>query len=374
MQEPSLDHWTFVFLFAGAHGLFLATVLFFQKKGNLQANRVLAGIMLLFGITIFYYVAFWTGYVELLPLPFRIVLIFPLLFGPLFLFYFNLLHRKRWSRNEAWHFLPFLLFFLSNIPRYLGWQSAGGDWLYGTTAYYGRLILFNGQTLAYAIFLLWYLKKQYQQSSWPLFQYRWMQTAAFCYAGFAVSLAMYYVLYLTIDFNLAHDYAVSLFMVVFVYIAGYVGYHQPEALIGVPVEERVASKYAKSGLTMTEAAFHLKNITRYMKEKNPYLDCELTLDKLAQQVNLSRHTFSQIINENLQQNFADFINHYRIEEAQRLLSDPEKQHEKILSIAYDAGFRNKASFYNAFNKHVGQSPTQYRKQALARSDQKRKMA
>lgn len=369
MPEPSLDHWTFVFLFAGAQGLFLTCILFLQKKGHVPASRVLATIMLLFSITIFYYVAFWTGYTKFLPRVFNIVLILPLLFGPLFLLYFKLLHQDALRWKDAWHLLPFGFFLVYNSPIYLGWSPAEFPTLFNPTTYYGRLILFNGQTLAYAVYLFGYLRRHHSGSS----QHRWMQKAAFCYTGFAVSLATYYLLFLTIDFNLTHDYAVTFFMSVFVYLAGYLGYRHPEALLGKDVpEQKEATKYAKSGLTSAEAAFYQKKIIRYMEEQRPYLDCELKMDGLAQRLNLSKHTFSQVINEHFQQNFADFINHYRVCEAQRRLADPANRREKILAIAYDAGFRNKASFYNAFNKHAGTSPTRYRQKALAA--QKRKIA
>ncbi|MEO0332935.1 MAG: helix-turn-helix domain-containing protein, partial [Bacteroidota bacterium] len=142
----------------------------------------------------------------------------------------------------------------------------------------------------------------------------------------------------------------------------------------IPEPKKKVPKYAKSGLSSAEAAFHLKNITRYMEEKQPFLDCELRMEDLAHQLNLSKHTFSQIINERLQQNFSDFINHYRVKEAQRLLGESHNQDEKIISIAYDAGFRNKASFYNAFKKHTGISPTEYRDQVRSTLEQKKRIA
>ncbi|MEM9833688.1 MAG: helix-turn-helix domain-containing protein [Bacteroidota bacterium] len=375
MQDPSLDHWTFIFLIAGAHGLFLSLVLFLQKKGNYQANRWLALIMLLFGISLLYYVAYWTGYIKLLPSAFQVVFILPLTFGPLFLLYFKRLYQKNTPRRDAWHFLPFVALFIYYLPRYLGWEPPNSEILYGNTSYLLRVVFFNLIMLAHAAYLFYYLKQQHKNSILPTTKYRWMQKAAICYAGFVVSLAMYYVLYLTIDFDITHDYAVSFFMAVFIYLAGYLGYRQPEILSGQVSElKKRIPKYAKSNLTSAEAAFHLKNITRYMAAKRPHLDSELKMEELAQQLNLSKHAFSQIINEKLNQNFADFINHYRVEEAQRLLSKPTNQHEKIISIAYDAGFRNKASFYNAFKKHVGESPTEYRDRVLSVSEQKKRTA
>ena len=375
MQEPSLDHWTFIFLLAGANGLFLSLVLFRQNKGNYLANRLLAVIMLMFGISLFYYVAYWTGYIKVLPSILQVIFILPLTFAPLFLFYFKRLYRKSIPWRDTWHFLPFVVLFIYYFPHYIGWEPPYSEILYSNVSYLLRVILFNLVMLAYAAYLFYYLKQQNKSATLLSTQYRWMQKAAACYAGFAISLATYYILYLTIDFDITHDYAVSFFMAVFIYLAGYLGYRQPEILSGqIPEPKKKVPKYAKAGLSSAEAAFHLKNITRYMEEKQPFLDCELRMEDLAHQLNLSKHTFSQIINERLQQNFSDFINHYLVKEAQRLLGESHNQDEKIISIAYDAGFRNKASFYNAFKKHTGISPTEYRDQVRSTLEQKKRIA
>ena len=72
----------------------------------------------------------------------------------------------------------------------------------------------------------------------------------------------------------------------------------------------------------------------------------------------SRH-LSQIINGCLGQNFLDFVNTYRIEEARHHLEDPASQ-LSVLAIAMEVGFNSKSAFYNAFKRHVRQTPTSYR--------------
>ena len=98
-----------------------------------------------------------------------------------------------------------------------------------------------------------------------------------------------------------------------------------------------------------------------MDQRRPYIDSGLKLTDLAGQLDLSPNHLSQIINENLQQNFSDFINNYRIRHAKRLLSDQEYSQEKIINIAYDSGFNNKVSFNTAFKKFEGISPSDFRK-------------
>lgn len=71
-------------------------------------------------------------------------------------------------------------------------------------------------------------------------------------------------------------------------------------------------------------------ILNYMQSKKPYLEPELTLEQLATQLSLKPRMLSQTINEILGQNFYDFINRYRIEEAARLLPIPKTKKLRFL--------------------------------------------
>lgn len=64
------------------------------------------------------------------------------------------------------------------------------------------------------------------------------------------------------------------------------------------------------------------------------------------------------------QNFFNLVNSYRIEKAQEILRDPDKQAITVLEILYEVGFNSKSSFNTAFKKHAGTTPTQYRKAHL----------
>ena len=101
-----------------------------------------------------------------------------------------------------------------------------------------------------------------------------------------------------------------------------------------------------------------------MQEQKPYLDNELRLSHLADQLNTSPHHLSQVINEQLNQSFSDFINAYRVETAKQMLGDPREKQTYIINIAYASGFNNKTSFNKAFKEQTGMSPSQFRKQSL----------
>lgn len=100
-------------------------------------------------------------------------------------------------------------------------------------------------------------------------------------------------------------------------------------------------------------------IEAYMQQEKPYLDSEVTLDRLAAALEVSPKVLSVTLNHHFQMNFYEFINHYRIEDAKRvLLADPNRA---ITELFYDVGFNSKSVFYTFFKKSVGMTPSAYRK-------------
>jgi AraC-like DNA-binding protein len=105
----------------------------------------------------------------------------------------------------------------------------------------------------------------------------------------------------------------------------------------------------------------VQEVLLYMQSNKPYLEPELTLEQLASKLLLKPRVLSQAINEILGQNFYDFINRYRIEEASRLLTNPKDQKITILEVLYEVGFNSKSSFNTLFKKYTGLTPTEFRK-------------
>jgi YesN/AraC family two-component response regulator len=69
-------------------------------------------------------------------------------------------------------------------------------------------------------------------------------------------------------------------------------------------------------------------LQQLMNCDHPYLNSQLSLPQLADKLGVSVHYLSQIINEQLCQNFFDFINHYRINQSKVLLKDAN--HKKLI--------------------------------------------
>ncbi len=87
----------------------------------------------------------------------------------------------------------------------------------------------------------------------------------------------------------------------------------------------------------------------------------LSLDLIAQELNMSRTNVSKFFSEGLQKNFYDFINMFRIAHASRLL---ETSSGSITEIAMNAGFENIRTFNRAFKKVWGMTPTEFQEALL----------
>jgi AraC-like DNA-binding protein len=104
----------------------------------------------------------------------------------------------------------------------------------------------------------------------------------------------------------------------------------------------------------------IAGVTQLMEKEKYYQEPELTLQNLADKLQVPAYQLSQAINEGLKKNFYDLVNGYRIQEAKRLLLVPESSNFTILSIGFEAGFNSKTTFNTVFKKFTGLTPTEYR--------------
>lgn len=117
------------------------------------------------------------------------------------------------------------------------------------------------------------------------------------------------------------------------------------------------TKYEKSALTEEDTDRIAKKINAAMKADRLYLDANLSLRVLARHVGVPPNYVSQTLNGHIGETFFDYINRWRIEYAAPLLANSD---ETVLNITYDSGFNSRSSFYKAFKKEIGQTPTTYR--------------
>ena len=112
--------------------------------------------------------------------------------------------------------------------------------------------------------------------------------------------------------------------------------------------------------TLTKSKLTFDKFQSHIKAEQLYLNPNLSLDSVAEDLGVGVSTLSKVVNES-GVGFSDYINSERIKEAKKFLVDPNFNAYTIVAIGLECGFNSKSTFYTAFKKEVGVSPSEYRK-------------
>ena len=374
--QPSFNMWSILLLLAAAQGVFLALVLCTHRRGNRRANHVLALLIFLFSLRLLETVAYWTKYLLVFPHGWLVTGALQFLFGVLLFFYAKILTTEnfKFKPRDAWQLLPFALqtawlarFYvlpgavkLSILRQFLDVDNPETPWLYFLVALAQITHMLVYTVLTWRVLREHSTKLQNGALTLARMSSQWLRQLTVGFGSFVLLLLLYVIaLQLGFPYSRGLDALVLVCLAGLIYAIGFMTLRRPEIFSGA-LAVKVAPKYEKSALTPARAEACLAKLQHVMAAEKLYRNSELKLADLAEKLALSPHHLSQIINEKLGQNFFDFINHYRIAEAQQWLDDPTKQNYTILSIALEIGFNNKASFNAAFKKHTGMTPSHYR--------------
>jgi len=370
---------------AAAQG-FLLVVLIVQKYQSLFANRFLALLLLCYTIILVHLLLQDAGLYRIVPYVFLIVGL-PFLAMPLHYLYTKyLITRKTTFAASDWiHLVPFLMFEIILISASLFSMidlTAVATVEPAATPVSFRIVnwLIIAQGLMY-LGLSYRLLTRYNAhikdvlSSIEQVQLQWLRNIT-TVGLIAVMIFLIEDLLMAQGINLSNFIFSSIFFAVYVYGIGYTGFLKSEIFVSPIVEQtmheveiiesevRPVAKYERSGLSHETAQQYLAQLLALMENERPYFDPSVTLTRLAEKLSITPHNLSEVINSQLNKNFYDFINGYRIEQIKKDLADPAKQHLKILSIAFDAGFNSKATFNTLFKEQIGKTPSEYRKSVL----------
>ncbi|MEI6264857.1 MAG: helix-turn-helix domain-containing protein [Sphingobacteriia bacterium] len=105
---------------------------------------------------------------------------------------------------------------------------------------------------------------------------------------------------------------------------------------------------------------HYQELIQLIEKEKLFLDMDISMSSLAQKMQLSNGYLSQIINQQENLNFYDFINRFRVEEVKKRLIDPQFQHLSMYGLALDCGFKSKSTFNSVFKKMTGLTPSDFK--------------
>ncbi len=399
MIGPEINIYSLILLIGAAHGLFLSLTLVNLKDSQDSGRYFLALLTMAFAVDLAHEFLIQTNLIRnLLPL-FFVDPVINLLYGPALFLYVRSLTAGIKFRFQGMQWLHFLPFFLALIAiTFL--SSVSGDQferLYNSNAVTlndaEQLIKSTISTIALVstISLGIYMTLNFKQlinhhrllkrqfSSIEKITLNWLQNLSIAFAILYLLLLLYGFLPETFYNRSELVDLIYLTLVAIIYAMGYMGMKQPtvfasrEALDALETElsrnsdldseiiNQQDQKYKTSSLDSDMSLALKEEIEKYMIDEQPYLESQITLPELAKMLGISSNYLSQVVNEQLNVNFFDFINKYRVKESQRILVSNDSSHLSIIDIAFAAGFNSKSSFYTAFRKHVGKTPGEYRK-------------
>ena len=108
--------------------------------------------------------------------------------------------------------------------------------------------------------------------------------------------------------------------------------------------------------------FH--RIYQLMVKEQVYTKPDITVEYLSKQLSSNTKYISKAIKEETGMNFNTFINTFRIEEAKRILRDKISSTWSLDAVAEQSGFNNTTSFFQAFKKNTGLTPSAFRNALL----------
>lgn len=330
--------------------LFFAVYLLTLTKGNKVANRLLAWLLLALTGRMAKSVGYYFTEDNLPTMLENLGFAANTAITPLLFLYFRAFFDAQYKLRgkHLLHFIPcFIIVLLDPLIQDTFWLKWGG---------YPLVLHHMFVYWVLAGLLLWQYLRKNPRFNWPMAKF-WALSLwiglGLVWAAYAANFFLQWVPYIT---------APVIFSIL-MYVIGFIGLKHSQIFFSTDINQplEAKNKYKHSNLGDREAEEYLTRLKNLMEEAKLYQSPDLTLPKLAKNLQMPAYLLSQLINEHLKQNFSDFINSYRVKEAQQMLTNTQGQKQKISSIAYDCGFNTLSAFNIAFKKQVQMTPSQYRK-------------
>lgn len=368
-------------------------------------------MMLMRGLQILYFISIKTGQVFLVSLLFNTLGVFLFVFGSFLYLYVRgfINDESRFKKKDLIHFIPFLFALIDSIPWYfldadtqlifitdmIGQQSFMFKNSFGVFPQYVSSLLRNSLLLTYIIMtwrvvltsgVLKMMKKDSIVTNWIVF----FVVVTTVSNVIAILNSLVVISLGASSGNLfLGTYRVFIHSTILLVFFAYLLYN-PRVLYGfvfvskefaVPVNqlneavvfldneeekaqhvvtEKVPKVSRKSNVKTNEEEIDRikEQMACLMETEKPFLNPDFSLGELASHVGLPQHHCSYILNEYFEKNFREWVNAYRVDFFIKVYPTLIAS-QTIVSIALASGFKNKNTFYSAFEKETGQTPSHY---------------
>lgn len=120
-----------------------------------------------------------------------------------------------------------------------------------------------------------------------------------------------------------------------------------------------SSNAARSSLSNGESKQIVEALSRTMSDGQLFLQQDLNLRSLSKELNISDKKLSTLLNQHLKTSFTDYVNGFRVQHFVDSAEAGKLQQLSITGLANKSGFSSKTTFYRAFKKIKGCTPTDY---------------
>jgi AraC-like DNA-binding protein len=371
-----------ILFYVGALQGVLLTFFLFSIKANKISNRLLGLLTFCWALLLLQFPMQAHGLYR--DHPHLLKTISPILFVLFPLLYLHvkylLVYYRKFQRRDLLHLLPFVINIILFIDFYMMDSDMKLELMRNKTPYYKILQVLGDEIIAaqgiiYSILILKRLARykreieNYQSNVDKVVIKTLFIGVILIFISWIIGTIGVNLDIFNIPVNVDLFVAVYLILVIVIYFISYVAIKTPEVF---KLDERKMRMVflRNDDITIEEQKPEIKGVNpeleavnnqlvTFMEEEKPYLNPDLGLLELAEKINVSRHQLSNVINQNNQKNFYEFINSYRTEEVKRLMQDPANKHLKLISLAYDAGFNSKASFNRIFKQMTSMTPSKY---------------
>tara|TARA_B100000809_G_scaffold259526_1_gene304716 strand:- start:2265 stop:3344 length:1080 start_codon:yes stop_codon:yes gene_type:complete len=339
---------------------YIGIYLIFNKLGNRKANFFLGGYLILTSLSVL------GGELEYI----TDSDLFNLVFTPLLsvylpitvLFYYSLAITNRYkseARKYRWLLIPVIVEILFQYIPF----SINEDTLF-LEASNDILLLFSYPFSLFIYALVLIQLKKHNDNILTLFssiedkELNWLKHLIMINVWFMIIWIIDDSLMFIIGENSVSEFisGLSLFATFITIIwIGFAGTKQPQIFDSII---KTSSSKKEQPTTITDQN-KFAEIKKRIEEENLFTDTNLSLKELAQILEIRDKELSRLINQCYENNFFHFINSYRVNYFKELMKNPKNKNLSIVGLSMEAGFKSKSTFYTAFKKIEGKTPTSY---------------
>jgi len=355
-------------------------LLFRVDEGHVFSIRLLAAYLLMNAYSFSFYLFIKYGVLTYFPFLYKTPVPLGFLLPAVAYLYVRstLKNETNFQKTDVWHLLPFSLAIINYIPFYFmplsekrsivnAVVTAIDNVYFVQDGLVSEWLVLIVQLLLGFIYLAFQWKlllgffkvqptvqtKSYRTVKKWLFDFVKLQTF------YSISLVLIYLIntFLFLSWFGEGNFAVIasrlLISISFLFLSGYLLWN-PKVLVGLPRFKGAVLKQHT-----TEPLQQADSILQKISSEQLFLQEQLTLTRLAQQLGVPPRKLSGMIKASGKGNFNDYINSLRVAHAEGLMAQGYLKKHAIEVLGKASGFRSKNAFYRAFKKEYGCTPKNY---------------